>query len=103
MMMVLAAALFVAGLFFLCVSAIGLIRLPDVYSRMHASGMSETMGSILILLGVVAYEGITPATIKVLLIVLFYAVASPTGAHALFRSALRSGLEMWSASEETKQ
>lgn len=98
-MIYLAAALFLAGLFFLSVSAVGLLRLPDVYTRMHASGMSETMGSVLILLGVVAYEGITPATVKVLLIVLFYALASPTGAHALFRAALRSGAPMWTKEE----
>jgi multicomponent Na+:H+ antiporter subunit G len=102
-MTILAAVLLLAGLFFLAVSAIGLLRMPDFYSRMHASSVSETMGAILVLLGVVAYQGIDAATIKVLLIVLFYAVASPTGAHALFRSALKSGLEMWSAEKENKR
>ena len=96
-MTILATVLLIAGLFFLAVSAIGLLRLPDVYSRMHASSMSESMGAILILLGIGVYEGFTPATIKILVIVLFYAVASPTGAHALFRSALRSGIPMWSS------
>jgi len=95
-MTILAAILLIAGVFFLVVSAIGLLRLPDVYTRMHASSMSESMGAILILLGIGVYEGLTPATIKILLIVLFYAVASPTGAHALFRAALRSGIPMWS-------
>ena len=96
-MTILAAILLVAGVFFLIISTIGLLRLPVVYTRMHASSMSESMGAILILLGIGAYEGLTPATIKILLVVFFYAVASPTGAHALFRSALRSGIPTWSA------
>ncbi|HAA78631.1 TPA: hypothetical protein DCE37_26330 [Candidatus Latescibacteria bacterium] len=96
-MTILAAVLMVAGVFFLVVSAVGLLRLPDVYTRMHASSVSESMGAILILLGIGVYEGITPATIKIFALVLFYAVASPTGAHALFRSALRFGIPMWSS------
>lgn len=89
-----------AGMFFLVVSAVGLARLPDFYSRTHAAGKSETMGAVLILGGVMLHEGWSVASVKVLLVLLFIALTSPTGIHALCRAAARAGLEMWTAPAE---
>lgn len=91
------AVLVLAGMFFLLVSAVGLARLPDFYSRTHAAGKSETMGAVLILGGVLVHEGVHVGSIKVLLVLLFIAITSPTGIHALCRAAARAGLEMWTA------
>ncbi|MBI2831331.1 MAG: monovalent cation/H(+) antiporter subunit G [Chloroflexi bacterium] len=94
-LVILAAVLMVSGAFFLTVSCIGLIRLPDVYSRIHAVGKSETLGAILMLGGLAIYNGWTLTTARLLLILLFILLANPAATHAIARSALVSGLEPW--------
>lgn len=87
--------LLLAGMVFLCVSCVGLLRLPDFYTRAHAVGKAETLGSMLILLGLALYNGITLSSLKILLILLIVAITNPTATHALARAAIRSGLEVW--------
>jgi multicomponent Na+:H+ antiporter subunit G len=94
-MTVAAITLIVGGAFFLTVSCIGLIRLPDFYTRTHAIGKAETLGTILILLGLIVYSGLTITSLKVLLILLFVGIANPTATHALLNAAFSSGLEPW--------
>lgn len=89
------AAVLVLGLFFLAVSAVGVLRFPDFYTRTHAMGKSETLGAILVLGGLALYHGPAVASLKLVLILLFLAVANPTATHALTRSALRTRLEVW--------
>jgi len=101
-MTALIAALLLAGIFFLTVSAVGILRLPDFYSRSHAAGKSETLGAILVLGGLALHHGFENASLKILLILLLIAVNNPTGIHALSRAALRSGQEIWTRpGEET--
>ncbi|TVR65548.1 MAG: monovalent cation/H(+) antiporter subunit G [Gemmatimonadales bacterium] len=85
----------VAGAFFLFVSAVGLIRLPDFFSRAHAVGKSETLGSLLVLIGLVFHHGFVLESGKLILIVIFVAITNPTGIHTLTRAALRAGLDIW--------
>jgi multicomponent Na+:H+ antiporter subunit G len=85
----------VAGGFFLMVSAVGLLRLPDFFTRAHAVGKSETLGALLILLGLAFYSGFGLPSAKLVLIVLFIAVTNPTGVHTLTRAALRAGETIW--------
>jgi len=87
--------LIVAGVFFLTVSALGLLRFPDFYARTHAVGKSETLGSILVLGGLAVYNGWELSTIKILFILFFVLVANPTATHAIARAALRTGLQPW--------
>lgn len=94
-MILLELALLVSGVFFLSVSTVGLLRLPDFYSRAHAAGKSETLGAILILGAVALHHGAGNTSLKILLIVLLIAVNNPTGVHALTRAAVRSGREIW--------
>ncbi len=90
------AALFLlGGAFFLVVSSVGLLRLPDFYSRSHAVGKSETLGSLLLLSGLVIYNGFALESAKLLLIVVFIAATNPSGIHVLTRAALRKGLVPW--------
>ena len=84
-----------AGAFFLFVSAAGLIRLPDFFSRAHAVGKSETLGSFLILVGLILHHGLVLESGKLLLITLFIAITNPTGIHTLTRAALRAGQDIW--------
>ena len=94
-MTVLALPLILGGLFFLTVSALGVLRFPDFYSRTHAVGKAETLGAVLVLGGLALSNGLALSSLKLVLILLFIALANPTATHALARSAFRTGLEVW--------
>lgn len=80
------------GIIFMLVGSIGIVRLPDFYSRTHAVSKSDTLGIIFVILGLVIYEGITQSSFKLLLVVLFIALSNPVGTHALARAAIKKGL-----------
>jgi multicomponent Na+:H+ antiporter subunit G len=90
-----ATLLIIGGGFFLVVSSLGILRLPDFFSRSHAVGKSETLGSLLLLLGLAVHNGFALESAKLGLIVFFIAVTNPSGIHVLSRAALRKGLEIW--------
>ncbi len=92
---IVAIVLMLGGVFFLTVSSIGLLRLPDFYARTHAVGKSETLGAILTLSGLAVYNGWELSTFKILFILIFVMIANPTATHAISRAALRSGLPPW--------
>lgn len=94
-MAVFAGAFLLAGLFFLVVGAIGVLRLPDFYTRLHAMGKCDTLGLLLSLLGLMLYEGASFLTLKLLLIWIFILLANPTATHALSRAAYHAGLKPW--------
>ncbi|MCP5372742.1 MAG: monovalent cation/H(+) antiporter subunit G [Hyphomicrobiales bacterium] len=75
------------------IGAIGLLRLPDVFARMHGAGMIDTMGMGMILLGLMFQAGPTLVTVKLIFIVVFIVFTSPTATHALARAALQGGVE----------
>ena len=83
------------GLFFMAVTAIGLIRLPDFYARTHAVSKTETLGIGLVLVGLALYEGATLVSLKIVLGLLFIFIANPVAAHVLTRSALQVGIMPW--------
>jgi len=96
-MVVVVTAFLLGGAAFLLVSCVGLLRLPDFYTRAHAVGKAETLGSMLILLGLAFYNGVTLSSLKLLFILLIIGVTNPTATHALTRAAMRSGLKIWRA------
>jgi multicomponent Na+:H+ antiporter subunit G len=83
----------VAGSIFALIGAIGIIRLPDVFSRMHGAGIIDTAGAGLILIGLAFQAGLTLVTVKLLLIIVFLMFTSPTSTHALARAALNGGVK----------
>ncbi|MHC4958574.1 MAG: monovalent cation/H(+) antiporter subunit G [Planctomycetota bacterium] len=83
----------IAGVFFSLVGGIGLHRLPDFYSRMHAAGITDTLGATLVLAGLMLLGGASQATVKLAMILGLLLVTSPTAGHALARAALRHGLK----------
>jgi multicomponent Na+:H+ antiporter subunit G len=86
--------LFIAtGLFFMLVGAIGIMRMPDVFTRLHAAGMTDTMGAGFILLGLCVQAGIGLLAVRLLLVYAFLLFTSPIGTHALARAALVGGVE----------
>jgi multicomponent Na+:H+ antiporter subunit G len=74
----------------LCIiGGIGLLRLPDFFSRIHASGLNDTLGTPLILLGLMLQIEPSLTTVKLFFIGLFILLSNPTAAHAMIRSALK--------------
>jgi len=84
--------LVVMGIIFMAAGSIGMLRLPDFYSRTHAVSMSDMLGIIFVILGLVIYEGFTQSSAKLILIILFIALANPVGTHALARAALKKNI-----------
>ena len=82
-----------AGGFFCVVGGIGLIRMPDFYTRMHAASVTETLGAGLILLGLMIQAGVSLVTAKLLMIGLLIFLTSPAATHALAKAALIRGLQ----------
>lgn len=91
------------GSFFIIVSAIGIVRFPDFYSRIHAAGKCDTFGQAAILMGLMVYEGFSLVSLKLLIIVVFIFVINPTATHALANAAYITGLKPWKKSDEKKE
>ena len=83
------------GIFFSIVGAIGLIRFPDFFSRLHAAGLTDTLGAWCLLSGFVLQSETFITSAKLILIILFIFFTSPTGTHALARAGLASNLKPW--------
>ncbi|HZM35035.1 MAG TPA: monovalent cation/H(+) antiporter subunit G [Burkholderiales bacterium] len=93
-------ALLVAGGFFCIVGGLGLHRMPEFYTRLHAASVTDTLGAGLILLGLILQTGFTLVTVKLVLIGLLIFFTSPTATHALARAALARGLKPRLAEED---
>lgn len=81
-----------AGLAFVLVGAAGVIRFPDFYTRLHAAGVTDTLGAELMLLGLMIRADSIYTVAKLALIALFMFIASPTSGHALANAAYAAGL-----------
>jgi multicomponent Na+:H+ antiporter subunit G len=90
------AILIVTGLAFDFFGCLGLIRFPDVYTRLQASAKCITLGTCGILLGLICFKGFSATGIKALLCLIFIILTAPVSAHALARAAYRSGVKPWS-------
>lgn len=86
------------GVLFDLVGALGLLRLPDVYNRLQAATKCVTLGTCLILIGVLVYSGWNAMGIKALLCAVFVLWTSPTASHALAKGAHISGVPLWEKS-----
>lgn len=84
--------LLASGSAFVLVGGIGALRMPDFYSRMHAGSLTDTLGTLLILLGVIVQAGLTLAGVKLLAIAIFMLLTCPTAAYALANAARLDGL-----------
>ena len=88
------------GMGFSLVTALGLIRLPDVYTRAHAASKSATLGVMSILIGVIIYfvteDGFFSS--RVVLGILFVLITAPIGGHLIARAAYYSNVPLWKSS-----
>ncbi len=87
--------LLAGGLFFHAVAALGVLRMPDFYTRLHAVGKAETLGVVLTLLALAIWAGPTLTAAKVGFVAVFILLANPTSTHAIGRAALRTGFKPW--------
>lgn len=87
----LAYGLIAVGSAFIVIGGIGVLRMPEVYTRMHASSVTETAGSLFVLIGLMVLSGLTLATVKLFAIALFLLFTSPVSTYALVNTALISG------------
>ena len=107
----LSAICLIGGCCFALIGGIGILRLPDFFSRLHGGGITDTLGAGLIMLGLMLQSikvgldsemSASPwlVTVKLLMVLLFLFVTSPTGCHALARAALSDGLEPATVDDE---
>ena len=97
-----------AGLFFFTAGAIGILRFPDFYSRLHPAGKLDTMGALLAIIALALFNlhhfslGTLLTSAKIILIVVFIFLASPTATHAIVDAGVRAGLAPWTKGEERR-
>ena len=109
-----------AGIFFMLTGVIGLLRFPDFYTRLHATGKCDTLGEVLIIAGLLLYhiyyyiyeplyiyhievllsEKLVP--IKLLFLIIFIFLANPTATHAIMKAAYKTGVKPWKLGEERR-
>ena len=75
---IISGLMLLSGAFFVVAGGIGVFRLPDFYTRLHGAGVTDTLGAGLILLGLTLQAGFSLATVKLLMILVFMLIASPT-------------------------
>ena len=90
---VIGSAIIAIGLVFDFLGCLGLVRFPDVYTRLQASAKCVTMGTCGILFGLFVYKGFTATGVKALVCMVFIILTAPVSAHALARAAFRSGVK----------
>lgn len=82
------------------IGGLGALRMPDLYTRMHAASVTDSLGAILVLTGAMLQAGLTLATIKLAAILLFLLLTSPTSSYALASAALIAGTKPLSEREQ---
>jgi len=97
---ILSGLLVIIGVFLFVSGTLGLIRLPDFYCRMHATGKCDTLGALLSLTGLALYNGFNLVSLKIIFIVVFIFLANPTATHAIGRAALVNNVRPWTKEPE---
>jgi multicomponent Na+:H+ antiporter subunit G len=98
-----AAILVLGGLFFSFIGAVGLIRLPDFYTRCHAAGITDTLGAGMVLVGLMFLSSDPMVHIKLGLVAVFLLLTSPTASHAISNAAYTRGLVPWARSVDARE
>ena len=93
LMPILASIFIGLGVISILIGALGLIRLPDVYARIHAAGIIDTAGVAFFILGMICLSGWSLVTVKLILIGIFLFFTSPISGHAIARVAHLSGIK----------
>lgn len=81
------------GCFFIVVAAIGVVRFPDFYTRMHPAGKGDTLGQAIIIMGLVIYEGFSLVTVKLVLLMGLIFLVNPAATHFMAKAAYLAGVK----------
>ncbi len=81
-----------AGSAFVLIGGIGVLRMPDLYTRVHAAGLTDSLGPILVLAGLMVQAGHPQELVKLAAILLFMMITGPTATYALANAALMAGI-----------
>ena len=94
-----------AGIIFMFTGVIGLLRFPDFYTRLHATGKCDTLGEVLIIAGLLLYHlfvyspgaelSVKLVPVKLLFLIIFIFLANPTATHAIIKAAYKTGVKPW--------
>lgn len=95
--------LIVGGSFFVVVGGIGALRMPDLFTRMHAASVTDSLAPILILSGLMLQSGLNLYTVKLFAILVFLLLSGPAASNALASAALLSGREETKPTQETQE
>ncbi len=87
------SAIVLLGSVFMVIGAIGVVRMPDVFTRLHAASVSDTFGVGLILIGLILIGGLTLVSVKLAFLLAFLFLTGPVATHAVARAALDSGVK----------
>lgn len=108
MIATIAIALICIGWFMFFAGTMGILRMPDIYTRLHTAGKLDTLGSFSLLLGLAVLQSRSLTlpdilvSLKIMLVLLFVFVANPTATHALVDAGMRSGIEPWMRDKPTE-
>ena len=94
-MMIMAYFFFALGIFFMLVGVLGILRFPDLYTRLHPAGKAGAAGVLSIFIGLIIYSGLSLFSLRIILIALFIVITGPVSSHAIARGAIGSGIEPW--------
>ena len=90
---IISGSFIITGSCAIIIGLLGVYRMPDFFRRLHAASIIDTMGTILIVVGLIIYSGMNMVSLKLLLILIFILATTPTAAHALAKSALHGNLK----------
>ncbi|MBU0501804.1 MAG: monovalent cation/H(+) antiporter subunit G [bacterium] len=91
----LANLFFGLGVFFMFFGMLGIIRFPDLYTRLHPAGKAGTAGVLSIFIGLIIMTGFSVFSMRIILITLFIVITSPVASHVIARGAFESGIKPW--------
>ena len=99
LLQVIIGLLLISGTFFFLVGVVGLIRLPDVYTRLHATTKCDTLGAGLILLALILAQPLDVSSMKIIFIIVFIWITHPTAAHMTARASYHTAMPHYEDTE----
>ncbi|WMJ80186.1 monovalent cation/H(+) antiporter subunit G [Clostridium sp. MB40-C1] len=83
-----------SGLFFFMVGTIGVLRFPDIYTRVHGAAKCDTLGAVLCLISLMIYSGFNIVSLKLLLIIVFIWITNPTATHLIVKAKYENDMKV---------